>query len=189
MPVKYISHMTFWQKYTPTQNLSFFVIIGNHVAVRFLASEIFMYNICPSAISCKRVLGAKHRARLITNVNISFLCAILFCNQVENAERGFHDCWLQLCTTWSRYCQYCQNCKDAQKNKSSLPRIQSALSIPAADFYRIRAVVESREINITAIALLLARARNNVIISCPTWRIFSKGREILGEKMDSNDKR
>ena len=54
------------------------------------------------------------------------------------------------------------------KNKSSLPRILSALSMPAADFYRIRAVVESREINITAIALLLARARNNVIISCPT---------------------
>ena len=54
------------------------------------------------------------------------------------------------------------------KNKSSLPRILSALSMPAADFYRIGAVVESREINIAAIALLLARARNNVIISCPT---------------------
>ena len=73
MPVKYISHMIFWQKYTPTQNLSFFVIIGNHVAVRFLASEIFIYNICPSAISCERVLGAKHWARLISNVNISLL--------------------------------------------------------------------------------------------------------------------
>ena len=58
--------------------------------------------------------------------------------------------------------------KTRKKNKSSLPRILSALSMPAADFYRIRAVVESREINITAIALLLARARNGVIISCPT---------------------
>ena len=55
----------------------FLCFFGNHVAVRFLASEIFIYNICPSAISCERVLGAKHRARLISNVN-SLLCVCDF---------------------------------------------------------------------------------------------------------------
>ena len=133
--------------------------------------------------------GGKTPGTFDFKCKLSFVCVrFYFATRLRTLKEGFMIVGCNCAQLGPDIANIAKIAKTRKKNKSSLPRILSALSMPAADFYRIRAVVESREINITAIALLLARARNGVIISCPTWG-KSKGGERLGRKMDSNDKR